>query len=94
MAKKNKKTSVDIAALQPDELKALKEVVMSFIHRIENIDSQIDGLKTDRKDVISDYEDKLDVKTLNAALRIVKIRSKCDYRETLDMFVETLSSEE
>jgi len=91
---KNKTPKIDIAVLQPDELTALKALVQEFIGRVENLDSQIEGLKVDRRDLVDEYSHKLDVKTLNAALRIVKIRSKCDYRDTLDMFVETLSNEE
>ena len=88
---RNKTAPKDIATLQPDEIGELKKVVQKFISEIEYIDGQIEGLKTDRKDVIDSYTDKLDIKTLNTALRIVKLKSKCDYKDTLDLFIETLT---
>jgi uncharacterized protein (UPF0335 family) len=91
MAKKSSAKNYNVAQYQPDELNALKELVKEFISRVETIDNEVELLKQDRKELIEEYAEKLDVKTLNAALRVVKIQSQVAHRDTFDMFVETLT---
>ena len=90
MAKKNTPT-YDIATMQPDELNALKEVVREFMSRAQNIDNEIETLKEDKKALIEEFSEKLDMKTLDAALRVLKIQAKVQHRDTFDMFVEVLT---
>jgi len=91
MAKKSKKESKPVAELQPDELHALKALVKEFIDKITAVDNEVELLKEDRKELVEEYSEKLDVKTLNAALKYVKIQQQVKYRDTFDMFVETLT---
>jgi len=92
MAKKNKSvTDFDPANYQPDELNALKNTVIEFVKKIENIDSEIETLKEDRKGVIEDYSEKLDVKTLNSVLRVLKIEANVKYKNTFDVMREALT---
>lgn len=90
MAKKNP-IQTDIAALQPDELGALRLLVKEFISRIQNVDNEIETLKEDRKNVIEEYKEKLDMKTLQAALKVTKIQASIDHRDTYDLFLEVLT---
>jgi uncharacterized protein (UPF0335 family) len=52
----------NIATLQPDEVGALRNLVKEFITKIEAIDNEIELLKGDRKEVIEEYTDKLDMR--------------------------------
>lgn len=81
----------NIAQLQPDEVGALRNLVKEFITKIESIDNEIELLKGDRKEVIEEYTDKLDMKTLQAALKVLKIQQGVAHRDTYDLFIETLT---
>lgn len=87
------KKQIDVASLQPDELNALKTVVREFIERLSNIDNEAEELKESRKDLIAEFEDKLDVKTLKAAMRVAKIQGDVAHRHTFDLFMEVLSDD-
>lgn len=91
MAKKTSSTSYDIATLQPDELNALKALVGEFITKIEYVDNEIETLKEDRKEIIEEYKERLDMKTLTAALKVVKIQQGVEHKNTYDMFLEVLT---
>jgi uncharacterized protein (UPF0335 family) len=89
MAKNPK--NYNIAELQPDEINSLRALVKEFIQKIESIDNEIELLKQDRKEVIEEYQDKLDMKTLQAALRVVKIQQGVSHKDTYDLFMEALT---
>jgi uncharacterized protein (UPF0335 family) len=81
----------NIATLQPDEVGALRNLVKEFITKIEAIDNEIELLKGDRKEVIEEYTDKLDMKTLQAALKVLKIQQSVAHKDTYDLFIEALT---
>lgn len=93
MSKKKIVEQYNIAHLQPDEIGALRTLVKEFVGKIESIDNEIELLKNDRKELIEDYRDKLDMKTLQAALRVVKIQQGVAHRDTYDLFLEALEEE-
>ena len=94
MPKKNQSTKqYNVANLQPDELGALKELVKEFVARIENIDNEIELLKEDRKTVVEEFSDRLDMKTLQAALKVIKIQRSVAHKDTFDTFLEALTDE-
>lgn len=76
--------------MMPDEINSLREIVKEFVSRIENIDNEIELLKQDRKELIEEFSDRLDMKTLQAALRVVKIKKAVAHKDTFDLFIETL----
>lgn len=76
--------------MQPDEVNELKRLVQEFVKKIETVDQEIETLKTDRKEIMEEYSSKLDMKTLAAALRVVKIQSVVAHKDTFDLFVEAL----
>lgn len=92
MPKKQPKV-VNPAELQPDELKELKKVVGEFMSRLSNIDNEIETLKEGRKDLIDEYADKLDMKTLTMAIKAVKLEASVAHRDTFDLFVEVLKDD-
>lgn len=93
MSKKKIVEQYNVAHLQPDEIGALRALVKEFVGKIESIDNEIELLKNDRKELIEDYKDKLDMKTLQAALRVVKIQQGVAHRDTYDLFLEALEEE-
>lgn len=90
MAKTNE-VSTDGQA-QPDELNELASIVEEFTNRLSSLEQQMTGLKEDRKDLIEEYKEKLDMKTLNAAMKIVKTKRAAEHKHTLDQFLEILET--
>lgn len=91
MQKNVKNYNVDL--MMPDELNELKKLVREFLNRYENIENEIEGLKQSKKDLMEEYANKLDMKTLSAALRVLKIKSSVAHKDTFDMFVEVLTDD-
>ena len=85
-----KNKSSDEAIYQPDNLQDLKVVVSEFINKIQAVDNEIEMLKGDRKDIIEEYKEKLDMKTLQAALKVIKITKGVEHKSTFDSFMEVL----
>ncbi len=48
--------------------------VKELVGKLEVIDNEITLLRTDRKELMDEYKEKLDIKTFRFALRILKIR--------------------
>jgi len=84
---------------------ALKEDVQTFLEKIRSIDRDMNTLKEDtknelkqfqeeRKRIIKEYEDKLGgAETLEAVLKILRIRDAVPNQDELDQILD-LSSEE
>jgi uncharacterized protein (UPF0335 family) len=51
-------------------------VATEFIERLTSIENEQKLLAEDRKALIDEYKEKMDVKAMMAAIRIVKIKSK------------------
>jgi len=79
-------------AQQPDELNELTAVVEEFTKRLATIEQEQDLLKADRKELIEEFKEKLDMKTLNAAMKIVKVKRAAEHKHTLDTFMEILET--
>ena len=68
-----------------------KTVLAEFIERWIQIENEVKLLSEDRKALVSDYKDKLDVKAVQAALRIVKMKARLDVSdEELENIVSAL----
>ena len=57
------------------------DIVLGFLLRFRRI----------RKEIIEEYTDKLDMKTLHAALRVLKIQQGVAHKDTYDLFLEALT---
>ena len=90
MPKKQAK-NYNVEIMQPDEIGALRKLIKEFVEKINTVDSEIVLLKDDRKDIIEAYTEKLDVKTLQAALKVIKIQNEVMHRDTFDLFLEALN---
>lgn len=58
-----------------------KEIVQELVEKTATIDSEIKLLQEDRKTLLAEYKDKLDIKAFKAALRIIKLRENVDSSE-------------
>ena len=61
-----------------------KEIVCELLDKIESIENEMTILREDRKDVLTEYKEKLDVKAFRAAIQIYKIRRKADNDYVVD----------
>jgi uncharacterized protein (UPF0335 family) len=68
-----------------------KEIVQELIEKITNIDNEIKLLQEDRKELLEEYKDKLDIKAFKAAMRIIKLRENVDSSE-LDTILDALEN--
>jgi len=91
MAKRPQNKNYNIDLMQPDEIGALRNLVKDFVTKINAVDNEIELLKGDRKEIIEEYSNKLDMKTLQAALRVLKIQEGVSHRDTYDLFWEALT---
>ncbi len=66
-------------------------VVKELVEKVSQIDNEIKLLQEDRKTVLEEYKEKLDLKAFKAALRIVKMRENVDQTE-LDNILNILES--
>ncbi len=90
MAKKSPPKQYNVAHLQPDELNALKATVKEFMEKMQNLDNEIELLNEDKKQLVEDYSEKLDMKTLKAALSVLRIEKGVQHKDTYDTFLEAL----
>lgn len=93
MTRKTPEKQYNVAAMQPDEVNAIRTLVKDFITKIESVDNEIELLKGDRKEIVEEFSEKLDMKTLTAALRVIKIQKGVQHKDTYDLFVEALKEE-
>jgi uncharacterized protein (UPF0335 family) len=81
----------NVELMQPDELNSLKSLVKEFMERLENIDNELETLKEDRKELLEEFKGKLDMKTLQAVLKVLKIKQGVAHKDTFDVFMEVLT---
>ncbi len=68
------------------------ETVKELVERLTRIESEQKLLSEDRKHLIAEYKDKLDVKAVQAAIRVAKIRAKLDTSDQeFDNIVQTVN---
>jgi len=94
MARKQTEKNYNVALLQPDELNELKRLVKEYVTRMETLDNEIDTLREDKKTLKEEFTEKLDLRTLDQVLRIMKIESGVSHKDTYDTFYETLKDDD
>ena len=66
------------------------KLVVELLEKLDTIDNEIALLREDRKEVLDDYKEKLDLKVFRAAMRILKIRQKTDDNLAIDEMLDTM----
>lgn len=75
-----------------EEMQAVKLVVDEYVSRKSAIEAEIETLKDDLKQLKTDFEEKVDMKTLEAVLKVRKIEQKVQHKHMYDMISEALES--
>jgi uncharacterized protein (UPF0335 family) len=94
MAKRKYTKRSKTADRQPTEVGELSVLVDEFMKRYENVENELELLKEDQKELIEEFSDRLDMKTLKQAIRTVKIKKKVDHKDTYDAFCDILDRRE
>jgi hypothetical protein len=76
--------------VMPSSLTELEPIIKEFVDKLKTIKNEQDLLKQDEKALIEEYGEKLDMKTLKAAMRVVAVREKVNHKDTFDTLVEVL----
>lgn len=80
----------EVAERQPLEMNELKALLKEFLERYKNIENEISVLKEDMKELVTEYEDRVDSKTLKQAIRLVKLLESVDNKSTFDLYASVL----
>ena len=86
---------VDIlCAVKTRKKMTTKADILELVEKLLVIENETKLLQQDRKELLTEYKDKIDIKAFNAALRIAKIKSKLSEGSDaeLDNILETVES--
>jgi len=64
-----------------------RETVKELVERLTKVNNEIKLLQTDRKELLADYKEKLDIKAFKAAMRITKMREDVDESQLDNMLL-------
>ena len=87
-------TDDSVADRQPNEVGELKVLVNEFIDRFRNTENELELLKESQRDLLDEYKNRLDIKTLKAAMRVVKIEKTVQHKDTFEIFAEAVREKE
>lgn len=74
----------------PAGITQLEPIVREFVEKLKSIKNEQELLKEDEKALLEEYGEKLDMKTLKAAMRVVAVREKIERKDAFDTLVEVL----
>lgn len=74
----------------PSSITELEPLVREFVEKLKTIKNEQETLKLDEKELLEEYAEKLDLKTLKAAMRVVAVREKIERKDAFDTLVEVL----
>lgn len=74
----------------PAGITQLEPIVREFVEKLKSIKNEQELLKEDEKALLEEYAEKLDMKTLKAAMRVVAVREKIERKDAFDTLVEVL----
>jgi uncharacterized protein (UPF0335 family) len=84
----SQKKTYNLAELQPDELNELKALVRDYFKRLQHIEDEMKDLREAKADLTEEFKDKLDLRTLNIVVRIIKAEDSVQHRDTFDLYRE------
>jgi uncharacterized protein (UPF0335 family) len=83
----------NILVNEPGSEKDLKQVLQEFISRLSNIESEMQTLKDDKKELIEEFKSQLDMKTLSQALKVKKVKDEVARKDTFDSYLDILEDD-
>ena len=75
---------------QPSSITDLQPLVSEFIEKYKSLKNEQDLLKEQEKELMTEYGEKLDMKTLKLAMRVVSIKEKVEHKNSFDSLCEVL----
>ena len=78
----------------PDNFNDLKPIVSEFVSRMRTLENEEQLLRESKKELVEEYSEKLDTKTLKLALRLVDIKKKVTQKHYFDLFLEILERDD
>jgi hypothetical protein len=76
--------------VQPSSITELEPLVEEFVVKLRSIDNEVKLLSEQRKELIEEYAEKLDMKTLKSVLRVDSIMQKVEHKDTFDTLLEVV----
>jgi hypothetical protein len=73
--------------------KTEKELIAEFVKRFQTLEDESEIIKQGKKDLKEEFKEKIDLKTLDKVIRVLKIRVKVEHQDTFDSMMEQLESE-
>ena len=69
-----------------------KEIIHELVEKVLDMEHEIKTLQENRKEILDEYRDKIDLKVFNAALKIARIKAKLAQTsdETLDAVLDAV----
>ena len=64
-----------------------KQTVAELVERLTTLNNEIKLLQTDKRELLAEYKDKLDVKAFKAAMRITKMIEEVDEAQLDNMLL-------
>mgnify|MGYP000219807940 CR=1 FL=1 len=74
----------------PVELGELKRLLGEFLERYKTVENEIALLNEDRKNLVEEYEDRIDQKVLKQAIRFMKLMESVDNKDTFDLYTTVI----
>lgn len=75
---------------EPMEQGELKKVLVEFMDRYTRVENEMELLKEDAKNLLEEFEDRLDTKTLKQAIRIVRAKKRIKHQDTFERYESVL----
>lgn len=73
--------------------KETNDLVKEFLDRLRTIENEMATLAEDRKELFAEYKEKINLKALKAAIRIIKIRARLGSDENeCDNYIEKIEN--
>jgi uncharacterized protein (UPF0335 family) len=71
-----------------------KSDVDEFLDRYKQLEFEMENLKEDQKNLVEEFKEKLDIKTLKLAIRAVKLQKNVKDKHAFDVFFEAVAERE
>lgn len=71
-----------------------KADVDEFLDRYKQLEFEMENLKEDQKNLVEEFKDRLDLKTLKLAIRAVKLQKRVTDKHAFDVFFEAVAVRE
>ena len=88
--KRDNQIDYDAWANTPNEV---KPIIKEFIERMSVIENEVQVLNEQKRELMDEYKEKIDTKTLKLAIKMVDIEKKVAHKDTFDLFLEILQEE-